>query len=97
MVPAQSQSFVAGVGMLLLTLAVGFTFGVRRLYNMTLSTQPLTLSAEEWKEWQEEHKDHADSTALFYERRDATTVTILLFFLWFSCACFCSHCHEYGW
>lgn len=68
--PPQSQSFVAGVGMLLLTLAVGFTLNVRRLYNMTLSKQTLTLTAEEWKEWQEEHKDHADSTSLFYERRE---------------------------
>lgn len=61
--------------MLLLTLAVGFTLNVRRLYNMTLSKQTLTLSAKEWKEWQEEHKDHADSTALFYERRETTLWT----------------------
>lgn len=65
--------------MLLLTLAVGFTLNVRRLYNMTLSKQPLTLSAEEWKAWQEEHKDHADSTALFYERREAKPPCFFVF------------------
>ena len=64
----QGPSFLAGVGMLLLTLVVGFTLNVRRLYNMTLSKQPLTLSADEWKEWQEEHKDQPDPTALFYKR-----------------------------
>lgn len=54
--------------MLLLTLAAGFTINLRRLYKMTLSKQPLTLSAEEWQQWQDEHKNNADPTALFYKR-----------------------------
>lgn len=59
---------MAGVGMLLVVLAVGFTINTRRLYNMTMSSQRLTLTADEWKEWHDQHKDHADPTALFFQR-----------------------------
>ncbi|CAN0313296.1 unnamed protein product [Pylaiella littoralis] len=62
------KSFVAGVAMMLLILAVGFTINLRRLYNMTLGKQTLTLSAEEWRQWGDEHKDNSDPTALFYKR-----------------------------
>lgn len=59
---------MGGVGLLLLTLAIGFTVNTRRLYNMTLSKQTLTLTEEEWKEWHDDHKNHADPTSLFYKR-----------------------------
>lgn len=62
------MAFLGGVGLLMLTLIVGFIYNARRLYNMTLSKQAVTLSADEWKEWEEAHKDHPDAIGLFYKR-----------------------------
>lgn len=55
------------MGMLMVTLVIGFTFNIRRIYNMTLTKQTLMLSDEEWAAWKEEHKDNADPVALFYK------------------------------
>lgn len=85
---------MAGVGMLLLTLIVGFTVNTRRLYNMTLMKQPLTLSADEWKEWQDEHASHPDPTMLFYKRWAIVILPYCHFFCVLFLCLFCL-CHFF--